>query len=55
MKVAIIENSNMTSLAEFMVDENGDRRLFPTHADADMWLCDNAEPGVAYLQFDGDQ
>ena len=54
MKVTIIKNSNMPDLAEFMMDEQGERLLFNSHDEADSWLMDNAERGTVYTQFDGD-
>jgi len=54
MRVAIIENSDDPELAEFLTNEDGGRLLFVSHEAADNWLMDNAERGVAYLQYDGE-
>jgi hypothetical protein len=54
MNVAIIENSDDAEIAEFITDEDGCRRLFPSYHDAEDWLMKNAEPGVVYQKFGDD-
>ena len=51
MKVAIIENADDPSEAEFMTDKNGNRLLFESNYEADKYLMSNAEKFVSYQFF----
>ena len=49
--IAILENTDYAIEAEFMVDEDGNRMIFKTYDDADMWLNDNAVMGNTYQKW----
>jgi len=52
-KVAIIGNADDPKKAEFLKREDGKRRLFNSHAEAEEWLADHASGAVDYRLFDG--
>ncbi len=54
MSVAIIENCDLPKQAQFMVDEKGNRLIFNTHLDAERYLDKNAESGIYYKHYDGE-
>ena len=54
MSVAIIKNSDFPEEAEFLTHPCGLRLIFKNHDDADNYLMANAESGVVYKQYDGE-
>jgi hypothetical protein len=46
--------SDLPEQANFMVGKNGDRLVFRTHDDAERYLIKNAESGVYYKHYDGE-
>jgi len=51
--IAIIKNSDNPALAEFEYDDFGEKLIFKDHEEAEQWLDENAESGVGYRHFDG--
>lgn len=50
--IAIIVDADCADVAEFMEDETGKRLLFKNYQEADAWLEENNDAGVAYRFFD---
>ena len=49
--IAILKGTDNASTAEFMTDENGNRRVFKTWSEANTWLDNNAEIGPTYQKW----
>jgi len=54
MIVVIIENSDKPREAEFMRGRDGCKLEFTSHEEANYFLEKNAEKGIAYKQYDGE-